>query len=102
MRNITSRLLVLGLALSIFSCQNFERPELVLISDDDPSFNGPLQRLWAFEGVATDSIWGSRGNATGVSYVEGVSGKAFQGSPTGQIEYASAGKLATMESFTIA
>jgi hypothetical protein len=34
--------------------------------------------------------------------VDGVSGKAYQGSATGQIEYASAGKLATMESFTIA
>lgn len=90
------------LTLSIISCQNFEVPEMVLTSEDDPSLNGPLQRFWAFENVATDSIWGSRGTATGVTFVDGLKGKAYKGSTTGQIEYASPGKLATMESFTIA
>jgi len=102
MKHIISRLWILGITIAAFSCQNFERPELVMVSEDDPSFNGPLQRYWAFEGVATDSIWGSRGVAKGVSYVDGISGKAYQGSATGQLEYASAGKLANMESFTIA
>ena len=99
---ILFRLFALCLAVTAFSCQHFERPELVLIPDEDPSLNGPLQRFWAFENVATDSIWGSRGTVTGVSYVDGIKGKAYKGSSTGQIEYASAGKLATMESFTIA
>jgi hypothetical protein len=90
------------LTLSIISCQNFEVPEMVLTSEDDPSLNGPLQRFWAFENVATDSIWGSRGTATGVTFADGVKGKAYKGSTTGQIEYSSAGKLATLESFTVA
>jgi hypothetical protein len=95
-------LLVFCSLVSTFSCQHFDRPEMVLISDDDPAFNGPLQRFWAFENVATDSIWGSRGTAKGVSYVDGVKGKAYKGSATGQIEYTAAGKLATLESFTVA
>lgn len=73
-----------------------------IVSADDPSFNGPLQRFWAFEGVVTDSIWGSRGAASGGSFIDGVRGKAYKGSSTSQIEYASAGKVSTMESFTIA
>lgn len=99
---IIVKLAILLLGSVAFSCQDMERPEMVIVSADDPSFNGPLQRYWAFEGVATDSIWGSRGTVTGASFIDGVRGKAFKGSANGQIEYASAGKLATMESFTIA
>ncbi|GAB2767050.1 hypothetical protein GCM10027275_06550 [Rhabdobacter roseus] len=101
--NIFFKSVLVCLAVGTFSCQNFERPEMMLISDDDPALSGPLQRFWAFEGVATDSILGSRGTSSGnVSYVDGVRGRAYKGSTTGQIEYASAGKLATMESFTVA
>jgi hypothetical protein len=87
--------------LACWSCQNFEEPEMVIISDDDPAFNGPLQRYWAFENTATDSILGSRGVSTNVSYAAGVRGQAYKGSTTSQIEYASAGKLASMESFSV-
>lgn len=73
-----------------------------IISDDDPAFNGPLQRFWAFENTPTDSILGARGTATGITYADGIRGKAYKGSATGQIEYAAAGKMATMESFTVA
>ena len=101
-KSILKGLFLLGIVVTVFSCQKMVRPDLVLVSDDDPAFNGPLQRLWAFEGTATDSIWGSRGTAKGISYIDGVKGKAYKGSATGQIEYATLGKAATMESFTIA
>lgn len=90
------------LGAATFSCQKMVRPDFDFISGDDPALNGPLQRLFAFEDSPVDSVLGVRGKATGISYVDGVKGKAYQGSKTGQIEYATAGKLATMESFTFA
>ena len=95
-------ILLLLITLIGFSCQNMVRPDFDYVRDDDPSLNGPLQRLFAFEGSPVDSILGVRGTATGVSYVDGVKGKAYKGSKNGQIVYNTAGKLATMESFTIA
>lgn len=86
---------------SFWSCQNFEEPEMIIISDDDPAFSGPLQRYWAFENSVTDSILGARGVATGVAYAPGIRGQAYRGSASSIVEYASAGKLATMESFTV-
>lgn len=100
--SILKALFLLGIVVTVFSCQKMVRSDLVLVSDDDPAFSSPLQRLWAFEGTPTDSIWGSRGTATDISYTDGVKGKAHKGSATGQIEYATAGKVATLESFTIA
>ncbi len=94
--------LALLLGAATFSCQNMVRPDFDFVSGNDPALNGPLQRLFAFEGSPVDSVLGGRGIATGISYVDGVKGKAYQGSETGQIEYATAGKLATMESFTFA
>lgn len=96
------------LAVSIFisfnmsSCQKMERPEMVIIPDDTAKLNGPLQRFFAFENSTIDSIQEGTGTATGISYADGVKGKAYKGSATGQIEYASAGKLADMKSFTVA
>jgi len=87
---------------SLTSCQKMERPELIIIPDDTARLNGPLQRFFAFENSTIDSIHDVKGTATGVTYVDGVRNKAYQGSATGQIEYASAGKLAEMESFTVA
>lgn len=85
----------------LWSCQKFEEPPMVIISDDDPAFNGPLQRYWAFENTPTDSILGSRGAANGIAYAAGIRGQAYKGSASSFIEYASAGKLATMKSFTV-
>lgn len=92
---------VVVISLSISSCQKMYRPELVIIPDDTARLNGPLQRYWAFESSTIDSIHENKGTATGISYADGVKGKAYKGSTTGQIEYASAGKLADMQSFTV-
>lgn len=87
---------------TITSCQKMERPELIIIPDDTARLNGPLQRYMAFENSTIDSIHYVEGTPTGISYAEGVNGQAYKGSATGQIEYASAGKLAEMSSFTVA
>jgi hypothetical protein len=104
-----SIILFLGLLLSagmgfgsLTSCQKMERPDLIVIPDDTARLNGPLQRLFAFENSVIDSIQDAKGTPTNISYVDGVSGKAYKGAANGHIEYASAGKLADMQSFTVA
>ncbi len=102
----TVLLLALGMGLfmslgTITSCQKMERPELIIIPDDTARLNGPLQRFFAFENSTIDSVHYVEGTPTGISYVDGVNGKAYKGSTAGRIEYASAGKLAEMESFTV-
>jgi Concanavalin A-like lectin/glucanases superfamily len=87
---------------SLTSCQKFERPDLIIIPDDTARLNGPLQRFFAFENTVMDSIHDTKGTATGVTYVPGVSKMAYKGSANGHIEYPSAGKLADMQSFTVA
>jgi hypothetical protein len=102
--------LFLGLLLSaglgfgsLTSCQKMERPDLIIIPDDTARLNGPLQRFFAFENSAIDSIHDTKGNVSGgVSFVNGVRGLAYKGADNGHIEYPSAGKLAEMESFTVA
>jgi hypothetical protein len=89
-------------SVSITSCQKMERPPLILIPDDTAKLNGPLQRFWAFENTVMDSIQDAAGIAKDITYVDGVKGKAYKGSLTGQVEYPAAGRLATMASFTIA
>lgn len=101
---ILAGLLAAGIfiSFSMSSCQKMERPEMVIIPEDTARLNGPLQRFFAFENSTIDSIQEGKGTATGITYVDGVHGKAYKGSTTGQIEYASAGKLGEMKSFTVA
>lgn len=99
------RYLILAAAfavLSFSSCQDMYRPEMVIIPDDTARLNGPLQLYLGFEDSPLDSIHFEEGIAQNISYVDGVRGKAYQGSENGQIQFASAGKLAEMSSFTVA
>lgn len=97
-------LLSVGLGFgSLTSCQKMERPELIIIPDDTARLNGPLQRKFAFENSAIDSIHDTKGSiAGGVTFVDGINGKAYKGAANGHIEYPSAGKVGEMESFTVA
>src|SRR5690606_16439231 len=89
------------IATSFIGCQKMERPPMNIIPDDTARLNGPLQLFLSFEDSGIDSIHESPGTAQGITYVEGIRGKAYKGSTTGQIKYASAGKLADMTSFTV-
>ncbi|QCR22250.1 LamG-like jellyroll fold domain-containing protein [Pontibacter sp. SGAir0037] len=97
--------LFVGVCMSLgilTSCQDMDRPEMNIIPDDLEKLNGPLQRYITFENSAIDSIHYVKGTATNITYVEGVSGRAYKGASNGHIEYPSAGKLAEMTSFTVA
>jgi len=105
----TKRVLLIGvlalstlIGLSLPSCQKMERPELVIIPDDTAKLNGPLQRYFAFDDSAIDSIHDVKGTVTGGTFVDGINKKAYKGSTSGKIEYPSAGKLADMKAFTVA
>lgn len=102
LKAIYGGLFILLIAASFSACQKMERPVMNIIPDDTARLNGPLQLFLPFEDSPNDDIQDTKGNAKGISYVEGVKGKAYKGSTTGQIQYASAGKLAEMTSFTVA
>src|SRR5690606_12815836 len=107
MKNILSKsiyggLFILLIVASFSACQKMERPAMNIIPDDTARLNGPLQMSLAFEDSPIDSIHDAKGNVKGISYVEGIKGKAYKGSTTGQIQYSNAGKLAEMTSFTVA
>src|SRR5690606_40075902 len=83
------RYLILAAAfavLSFSSCQDMYRPEMVIIPDDTARLNGPLQLYLGFEDSPLDSIHFEEGIAQNISYVDGVRGKAYQGSENGQID----------------
>lgn len=90
------------IASSFIACQKMERPPLNIIPEDTARLNGPLQLFLSFEDSAIDSIHNAKGIATGVSYAQGISGKALKGSTTAKVQFANAGKLASMTSFTVA
>src|SRR3546814_4872385 len=94
-------LLALYACLGFTSCQDMYRTDMMIIPDDTARLNGPLQLFLGFEDTPLDSIHFDEGTATGISYVEGVRGMAYQGSAGGQIQFASAGKLAEMTSFSV-
>lgn len=96
----------MGLAAMVFvlglsSCQKMERPPMNIIPDDTARINGPLQFYAPFEDSPNDSAQYQEGTATDVTYVDGVTGKAYQGSTTAQIQYPSAVRMAQMTSFTV-
>jgi len=89
-------------ATSFMGCQKMERPPMNIIPEDTARLNGPLQLFLSFEDSPVDSIHDAVGATTGVSYVEGIRGKALKGSTTAKVHYTNAGKLASMTSFTVA
>lgn len=100
---LTGSLAMAILVCLSISCQKMERPELILIPDDTAKLNGPLQRFFAFESSPIDSIYYDKGTESNVTYVDGVSGKAYKGAQNAMIVYPSAGvKVSDMKSFTVA
>lgn len=89
--------------ISIFpSCQKFEVPPMDFKPSDTANLSGPLVRMWAFEGDALDSVTSTKGVVTNVTFVDGKTGKAFQGASNGMIRVSPAGRLADLKSFTVA
>lgn len=64
---------------------------------------GPLKFFAAMDGTSVDSIRANFGADNNVSYVDGgISGKAYQGTPTSYIKYGKPNDFANSTSFSIA
>ncbi|SEK40984.1 LamG domain-containing protein [Parapedobacter koreensis] len=100
---LSQTLAALGLAVLIAasSCQKMDRPPMNIIPDDTARINGPLQFYAPFEDSPDDSAQYQKGSATAITFVDGVTGKAYKGASNGQIQYPSAVRMANMTSFTV-
>ena len=102
-KKITGSLLLLSaFSFAISSCQKMERPALGDYPVDTNPPGGPLEFYVAFDATGVDSTRANFGAENNVTYVDGVNGKAYQGSPTTFVQYGKANNFATATSFTIA
>jgi len=74
-------LLILGISLGITACQKMSRPALGNYPKDSNPPGGPLKFYASMNGGNVDSIRAVFGTDVGVTYVDGVSGKAMQATP---------------------
>jgi Concanavalin A-like lectin/glucanases superfamily len=105
-----SFILLATVALST-GCQKMKRPELGEFPRDTNPANGPLRFYTAFDGTSTDalrnavdSIRANFASSNPFTTVNGISGKALQGSLTNNtaVKYAAPNDFARATSFTIA
>jgi Concanavalin A-like lectin/glucanases superfamily len=99
---------ILALALVGASCQKKEQPALGNYPKDQNPPGGPLKFYAAFNGTnadkskaAVDSIRANFGNVTNGTFVAGINGNAYKGSPTSYIVYPSANDFSKATSFTV-
>ncbi len=64
----------------LFACQEFDRPDMVVIPDPEPGPYSPLKMYFPFENgsVADSSIYGFQTFPTNVTFTDGYIGKAMQ------------------------
>ena len=96
-------LLLLAFVIAISSCQKIEHPALPsdYPKDSNPP-GGPLKFYVAMDGTSVDSVRANFGAENNVTYVDGgISGKAYQGSPTSYIKYGKPNDFTNSTSFTI-
>jgi hypothetical protein len=101
--------LLAALVLTVFSCQNMERPALGKYAKDANQPGGPLKFYAAFDGTTTnvllnavDSVRANFPATNPMTAIDGISGKAIQGDGTNYITYASPNDFgSTVSSFTI-
>lgn len=102
-------ILVLAIGLVVTSCKDLERPPFSDYPKDATPPGGPLKFYVAFDGTTTNPAMNAvdsvRANfpATNTSTsVDGISGKAYKGSETAVVQYASPNDFTGSSSFTIA
>ncbi|WP_337941575.1 LamG-like jellyroll fold domain-containing protein [Parabacteroides sp.] len=73
--------------LGMFSCQDFDRPEMNIIPDPEPTPYDPLKIYIPFDENKVDdkSIYEFKASAVGISYVDGISGKSMKGAEGGYV-----------------
>ena len=89
--------------LCTMSCQKLYRPPLNVIPDPPPPPYNPLKTFWSFENNTTDSGEDTlSAAATNITYVDGINGKAMQGSSNGYLLIENPGDtIKNLGSFTI-
>ncbi len=97
----------------LFACQDFDRPEMVIIPDPEPGPYSPLKMYFPFEdnSVADSSIYNFLTDASSaVSFTPGITGDAMQGgdgayyvisSEKGESGINMIDSIANMQGFTI-
>jgi hypothetical protein len=93
--------LMLCLLLVLAACQKMEKPALGNYPKDTNPPGGPLKFYAAFDGGDVDSIRANFGTPHNVTYVNGISGKAYKGGAGSYIVYPSANDAAKITSFTV-
>lgn len=108
MKNIKTMLGFLVAAIAIGSCQKMERPPLGDYPEDVNPPGGPLKFYTAFDGTSTnslrnavDSVKANFPSDNPLASVDGISGKAVQGSAKKFIKYGAFNDWAASSSFTI-
>jgi hypothetical protein len=100
---IQNVMFVLAFVIALSSCQKIVHPALPADypKDANPP-GGPLKFYAALDGTSVDSIRANFGAENNVTWIDGISGKAYQGSPTSYISYGKPNDFANSTSFTIA
>jgi len=93
--------LALALAYGITSCQKMAKPPLGDYPKDANPPGGPLKFFAAYDGGSVDSIRANYGVDNGVSFVDGVNGKALDGTANGYVVYPSANDFKKATSFSL-
>jgi hypothetical protein len=100
--NIQIKLLAMALIILFAACQKLDRPgDLGDFPRDTNPPGGPLKFYTAFEGQSSDSVKASIGIDSNVTYVDGVSGKAFSGGPNSFSMFKSINDFTKATSFTV-
>ncbi|HEX6332749.1 MAG TPA: LamG-like jellyroll fold domain-containing protein [Flavisolibacter sp.] len=81
--------------VALLSCKKDAEPQVTEVAESN------LVAKFSFEDNFTDLKSGTSGTANGVNFVDGIKGKAYQGSPGGFVSFANTpAGLASLESFT--
>lgn len=100
-KKLSSLLLVVVLVAIATSCDKLERPGFSDYPEDSNPPGGPLKFYAAYENVSVDSIRANFGVNNNITFVDGIKGKAAQGTAAGYIVYPSANDFKRSSSFSI-
>jgi hypothetical protein len=100
-RNHSFFIICLLAALAGAGCQKLDRPGMPDYPEDQANPGGALNFFTAFEGTEVDSIRANFGQPVNATWEDGISGKAYKGSPDSYIKYPSANNFSRATSFTI-
>jgi hypothetical protein len=91
----------LALSMALAGCDKKKQPPLGDYPIDINPPGGPLKFFAAYDGSNVDSIRANYGVNSEITYVDGISGKAAQGTAKGYIVYPSANDFKRVSNFSV-